>query len=273
MEQNAIIYVVSDALGETGETVSRAAISQFPLEKMHVIRIPNIRDKKQIDTFFEQMDSEQAIIVYTLISPVLREYLAIKSKKKGIYAVDLMGPMITGLKTIATSPPSLEPGLVHRLDHEYFKKVNAVEFAVKYDDGKNPQGYLHADVVLIGVSRTSKTPLSMYLGNKKIKAANLPLEPEVPLPPEIFQIPPYRIIGLTVDKDKLSSIRSERLKAIGLQPQSKYSNVQRIEDELTYAYGIMRQLHCKVIDVTNCAIEETASIIMDIVEKNKIRYK
>lgn len=266
------IYVVSDSIGETAETVVRAAISQFPDESFDMIRLPNVREFSQIDSLLAEIENQTTIIAHTLISPELRTYLSVRCQQNHITTVDIMGPIMSAVGTITTSSPSLEPGLVHRLDQEYFKKVSSIEFAVKYDDGKNPVGFLHADIVLVGVSRTSKTPLSMYLGNKKIKVANLPLEPQLPLPPEIFQVPPYKIIGLSVSKEKLSSIRSERLKTIGLEPEANYSNVQWIEKELEYANNIMYRLHCRVIDVTNKAIEETASEIIEIVQKNRERY-
>ena len=133
-------------------------------------------------------------------------------------------------------------------------------------------GFSKADVVLIGVSRTSKTPLSMYMAHKKYKVANLPLVPEVPLPEEIFHIPPYRIIGLIIDPYKLNTIRSERMKALGFSGTANYTDIARIEDELSYAKEVMRQLHCMVIDVSNKAIEETASRIMAIVQRNKELY-
>lgn len=266
------IYVVSDSIGETAETVVRAAISQFPDESFDMIRLPNVREFSQIDSLLAEIGNQPTIIAHTLISPELRTYLSVRCQQNHITTVDIMGPIMSAVGTITTSSPSLEPGLVHRLDQEYFKKVSSIEFAVKYDDGKNPVGFLHADIVLVGVSRTSKTPLSMYLGNKKIKVANLPLEPQLPLPPEIFQVPPYKIIGLSVSKEKLSSIRSERLKTIGLEPEANYSNVHWIEKELEYANNIMYRLHCRVIDVTNKAIEETASEIIEIVQKNRERY-
>lgn len=266
------IYVVSDSIGETAETVVRAAISQFPDESFEMIRLPNVREFSQIDILLSEIQNTTTIIAHTLISPKLRTYLSVRCQQNHITTVDIMGPIMSAVGTITKSSPNLEPGLVHRLDSEYFKKVNSIEFAVKYDDGKNPTGFLHADIVLVGVSRTSKTPLSMYLGNKKIKVANLPLEPEVPLPPEIFQVPPYKIIGLCVSKEKLSSIRSERLRTIGLEPEANYSNVNWIEKELEYANSVMYRLHCRVIDVTNKAIEETASEIIEIVQKNRERY-
>ena len=166
----------------------------------------------------------------------------------------------------------MKAGMIHRLDEEYFKRVEAIEFAVKYDDGKNPIGFLKADIVIVGVSRTSKTPLSMYLAHKRIKAANLPLVPEVALPPELFQIPARKIVGLIIDPFKLNFIRSERLRSMGLDSNASYANIDRINEELTYARGVMRRLHCPVIDVSSKAIEETANLVLDIVKRNRELY-
>lgn len=168
--------------------------------------------------------------------------------------------------------PRNQAGLIHSLDHEYFKRVEAVEFAVKYDDGKNPLGLTKADVVLIGVSRTSKTPLSMYLAHKQIKVANVPLVPELNPPEELFKVPPHKIIGLLIDPYKLNEIRVARLKTMGLEDTAVYADVKRINEELVYARGIMRRLHCQIINVSNRAIEETAGIILDYVRKNKERH-
>jgi [pyruvate, water dikinase]-phosphate phosphotransferase / [pyruvate, water dikinase] kinase len=145
--------------------------------------------------------------------------------------------------------------------------VEAIEFAVKYDDGRDPRGLLRADIILIGVSRTSKTPLSMYLAHKRIKAANVPLVPEVTPPEELVKVDPVRCIGLTITPQKLIEIRSERLKALGLQPEANYAKLERIEDELKYSKQIMEDIGCYTIDVSNKAVEETANIIMERIRK------
>jgi regulator of PEP synthase PpsR (kinase-PPPase family) len=165
--------------------------------------------------------------------------------------------------------PKNEPGLIRKLDEKYFKKVEAIEFAVKYDDGKDPRGLKKADIVLIGISRTSKTPLSMYLAHKNIKVANVPLVPEVPVPDEIFEVPPKKIIGLTTNPIKLNEIRQERLKALGLSNEANYASMERILEELDYAEGLMKRLGCPVIDVSTKAVEESANIIMDIMKQNQ----
>ena len=153
-----------------------------------------------------------------------------------VEVVDVLGPMLKSIEKSTGLLPKNQAGLIHSLDHEYFKRVEAVEFAVKYDDGKNPLGLL--DVVIIGVSRTSKTPLSMYLAHKQIKVANVPLVPELAPPEELFKVPPYKIIGLLIDPFKLNEIRSERLKTMGLSDTATYADMKRIDDELAYAKGI-----------------------------------
>ena len=282
-----IIYAISDSLGETAEAVARATASQYDKEQIEIVRIPYIEDKAQIDEIIQDAKNGNHVICHTIVSLELRNYLHEKAAENNIPAVDIMGPVLDAVGTVASTKPRMTAGMVHKLDQEYFKKVevpgtlhrldteyfnkiSAIEFAVKYDDGKNPSGFEKADVVIIGVSRTSKTPLSMFLAYKKIKAANLPLVPEVPLPEELFKIPPKKIVGLIIDPYKLNNIRSERLRAIGLEDEANYASIERINSELEYAKAIMRRLHCQVLDVSNKSIEETASLVMQLVDKNRM---
>lgn len=179
-----------------------------------------------------------------------------------------MSPLISALADKTGLDPKNIPNVTHRLDEQYFRKVEAVEFAVKYDDGKDPRGLLYADVVLIGVSRTSKTPLSMYLAHKGIKAANIPLVPEVTPPRELYEVPRNKVFGLILGPEKLNQIRSERLKTLGLGAFADYANLNRIMEELDYAKQIMKKIGCVIIDTTNKAVEETASVILQKVTIN-----
>lgn len=265
------VYVVSDSLGDTAESVAKATVSQFD-ENIDIIRVPFIRHTEQVQRVIDEAAERGAVVCHTLVSAELRADFERIAEAKHVKYVDILGPMLNMVGTVSTTRPRMKPGIIHKLDEEYFKKVEAIEFAVKYDDGKNPAGFEKADVVLIGVSRTSKTPLSMYMAHKKFKVANLPLVPEVQLPEEIFHVPPYRIVGLIIDPYKLNTIRSERMKALGFSGTANYTDIDRIEDELSYAKEVMRQLHCPVIDVSNKAIEETATRIMSIVQRNKELY-
>ena len=270
--EKPIIYACSDSLGETAERVARAAASQYDKQEFNIIRVPYIRSEQQIEELVCKAEANKAMICYTIISPSLRRKLRELTKTANVTVVDIIGPMLAGVGTLTDTEQTLKAGMIHQLDEEYFKRVEAIEFAVKYDDGKNPMGFLKADIVIVGVSRTSKTPLSMYLAHKRIKAANLPLVPEVSLPPELFQIPARKIVGLIIDPFKLNFIRSERLRSMGLDANASYANIERINEELEYARGVMRRLHCPIIDVSSKAIEETANLVMEIVKRNKELY-
>jgi regulator of PEP synthase PpsR (kinase-PPPase family) len=259
------IYAVSDSMGETAEQLSKSVIKQFDITNFEIKRVPYISDTEAVDNLIAKASNDNSIIIFTIVVEDLKNYLIDKALENNIAAVDVMTPaMLTLIDKLGISPKR-EPGLMRKLDEKYFKKIEAVEFAVKYDDGKDTKGILLADVVLVGISRTSKTPLSMYLAHKNIKVANIPLVPEVSPPEELKLISPKKIIGLTLDSGHLNKIRKERLKAMGLKDTANYANEERILAELEYAENIMKNLNCKVIDTTNKAVEETASIILDYI--------
>lgn len=266
-----VIYIISDSIGETAEQVSKAGISQFETENYEIRRFPFITEKNQIIELLEEAKSENAVIIFTMVLEELKDFLIDEATARGIPNIDVMSPVIRAMGSVLNFVPKREPGLIRRLDEKYFKKVEAIEFAVKYDDGKDPRGLKKADIVLIGISRTSKTPLSMYLAHKNMKVANVPLVPEVAPPKEIYEIPSKKIIGLTTNPMKLIEIRQERLKALGLKHEANYASMERILAELDYAEEIMKKLNCPVIDVSSKAVEESASIILEIFRE--IGYK
>lgn len=265
-----MVYVISDSIGETAEFVVKAAVSQYNSgadPRIEIRRVPYVNDSQYLLEVLEEARQFQAVIAYTLVLPELREIMKKEAELHGLVAVDIMGPMIDALSNIVEYSPKLKPGLLHKIDEDYFRKVEAIEFAVKYDDGKDPRGINHADIVIIGVSRTSKTPLCMYLAHKRFKAANVPLVPEVAPPPELFKLPPRKVIGLTIRPQQLNIIRQERLKTLGLTSSADYASMERILKELDYAEGIMKKIGCPIIDVTNRAVEETASRVLEIYYK------
>jgi regulator of PEP synthase PpsR (kinase-PPPase family) len=262
-----VVYILSDSVGETAELVVRAAASQFNSGRIEIRRIPFVREIESLEGILEEVEEAQGVLVYTLVLPQLRSYMREEAAKRGIPSVDIMGPVVDTIGKLFPQPPRLKPGLVYQLDEEYFRKVEAIEFAVKYDDGKEPRGILWADVVIIGVSRTSKTPLCMYLAHKGMKAANVPLVPEVSPPEELFAVSPNKIVGLTIAPRHLLEIRQERLKNLGLKGDAAYANPERILAELRYAEEIMSRIRCHVIDVSNKAVEETAGEIARIIKK------
>ena len=269
--ENLIIYVISDSVGETAQQVAKAAISQFIINDNYEIRrFPYVVDKKFLMEILNSGKNEDAIIIYTLVDESLSTLTKEYCENEGLSNIDLMSPILSEIAKKTDRKPRREPGIIRKLDETYFKRVEAIEFAVKYDDGKDPRGVLKSDIVLVGISRTSKTPLSMYLANKNIKVANVPLVPEIPLPKELNDINPKKIIGLTNTPEKLNKIRQERLKALGLSSNANYANLERILQELDYSDAVMKKLGCPVIDVSNKAIEETAGIILDLMKENGI---
>lgn len=269
---NLIIYVISDSVGETAQQVTKAVLSQFSLNEGYEIRrFPYIVDEKHLLEILNSGKNENVILVYTLVDEKLLSITERFCQEEGLSHIDLMTPLLREISNKTNINPKREPGIIRKLDESYFKRVEAIEFAVKYDDGKDPRGILKSDIVLVGISRTSKTPLSMYLANKNIKVANVPLVPEIPIPKELYQIDPKKIIGLTNSPEKLNRIRIERLKALGLSSESSYANLERILQELDYSEKIMKKLNCPVINVSNKAIEETSGIILDIINENGIK--
>ncbi|MDQ1912943.1 pyruvate, water dikinase regulatory protein [Paenibacillus sp. GD4] len=258
-----VIFIVSDSAGDTGEAVVRAAEAQFYPQQVETIRIPFLQDQEGIDRMIQQVKERSGIVVFTLVIPELRDYLVKRAKQSRIPYIDLLGPVVQTLEKVLQQEARHEPGKIHKLDEDYFKKVEAVEFAVKYDDGRDFNGILTADIVLVGVSRTSKTPLSMYLAHKKFKVANVPLVPEISPPEQLFTVSNKKIVGLRIDPMKLNMIRAERLKALGLPSTAMYADVKRIQEELVFADAIMKRIGCLVIDVSNKAVEETANTIID----------
>lgn len=267
-EKQSIVFVVSDSVGETADFVVKAAVSQFNSGFVDIRRVAFVNNLAHITEIVNEAKDTAAIIAYTIVLEELREALVNEAKKHGVPIVDILGPMVDALAKVSGRSPKMKPGLLRKLDKNYFSKVEAIEFAVKYDDGKDPRGVLRADVVIIGVSRTSKTPLCMYLAHKSIKAANVPLVPEVAPPEEIFNLARNRVVGLTIKPELLNEIRQERLRTLGLKSGADYASLERILNELDYADAVMRKVGCPVVDVSNKAVEETASKILEIIRHN-----
>jgi regulator of PEP synthase PpsR (kinase-PPPase family) len=263
------VFVVSDSMGETANLVAMAALSQFPEGEAQPQRFRHIETPAAAEEVMKAALLQPTMLIFTVIVPEVRQVILRESERHGIPALDIMGPALAGLERITGKSAFLEPGLIHRLDEKYFKRVEAVEFAVQHDDGKDPQGYRRAEVILLGVSRSSKTPVSMYLANRGVKVANLPLIPEVPLPPELHRVPVRKMVGLIINASKLAGIRKERVRTMGVRGDSEYSDLSRILAELSFAQGVYNELGCYVVDVTDRAVEETASMVMEFVNSGR----
>jgi len=268
MSKKLQIFIVSDSVGETGELVAKAAVSQFRpgLQDTSLKRFPHIETLDHVKEIVQLASFQQGIILYTLVQKNMRATLQKECAIHGVRSIDLMGPLLDTLEEELNEIPFEEPGLVRQLDDEYFKKIEAIEFAVKYDDGRDPRGLLKADIVLVGVSRTSKTPLSQYLAHKRYKVANVPLVPEVEPPEELFKVNPDKCFGLVISPDKLNFIRKERLIALGLNDDANYAKLERIKQEILHFDKVVSRIGCQVIDVTNRAVEETANVILNKIQ-------
>lgn len=267
------IFTMSDGSGHTAEQVALSAIRQFlPYSDIEQEGLPRIVNSQQIKQIFSVIKHyKPCLIAYTLVKPEFKEKIIKEAKKYDIPIVDIINPLIDKISEITNNKPRMEVGLNQRIDDNYFKKIEAIEFAIKFDDGKNPRDIISSDIILIGVSRTSKTPTCLYLAqNKGLKAGNIPILKGINPPQELFKIPPNKIIGLTIKPEVLLEIRKARLTSLGLPINSEYANHDSVCEELEYAQSIMDKVNCLRIDVTNKAIEETASDILILLGKSKI---
>lgn len=260
-----MIYLISDSAGETAEKILQSVLLQFDHHDLYdLYRSTYVKDLEQINHILTRASGKQALVGYTLVNSDLRRYMQQKAKDLNVSIIDINGPMLHAIGQLFNQQPKMKPGLAYQLDKSYFKRIEAIEFAVKYDDGRDPSGIEEADIVLVGVSRTSKTPLSQYLALKSYKVANVPIVPEVDPPIELYLTDPNKCYGLKISPTELNGIRKERLKSLGLKQNANYATVERINKELNYFEKIVERLGCPVIDVTNKAVEETANIILQI---------
>ncbi len=255
------VYILSDSLGETADAVAKAALSQFGEEAFHVVRLPRITSRGQLQGVVHGAAHERCVFLYTLAERRLRDEMAAMSRELDILAIDILGPAVTTLELLSGFQPEWEPGLVLRIDRGYFDRIEALEFSVKHDDGRAAEELAQAEIVLIGVSRSSKTPIAMYLAFKGYKAANVPLVPGVAPPPELYGLDRRRIFGLTTSADLLVDIRGKRFADIGSYAQD-YFDREHIEQELDESRSVMRQLGCIVVSTEGRAVEETAQEIL-----------
>jgi regulator of PEP synthase PpsR (kinase-PPPase family) len=233
-----------------------------------------VRTKEAVRPILERAANEGALIVFTVVSPELREYIHAASYELKVEALDLIGSLIGKISTFLDRQPINMPSGMLPLSDEYFRRIEAVEFTVKSDDGKEPRNFKKADLVLVGVSRTSKTPLSTILAQRGLKVANLPLVLGVATPPELEEASQERIVGLTIGLDPLVEIRKARLKQLGLSVDASYGLRDQVKEELEYAQRIFRaHPSWPVIDVTGRAIEETAVIILESLKERDEQAK
>jgi regulator of PEP synthase PpsR (kinase-PPPase family) len=263
-DQPVEVHIVSDATGETATRVVQAVEAQFPGQRFLTVRHPRAETIADLQLAIARSEGKRAVVIFTLVEPTLRRAMSELCQAAKVDYCDLLKQPLAAVAKVTGRRARMKPGAQPPLDEEYFRRIAAIEYAVKSDDGLGRR-LSGADVVLTGVSRTSKTPISIYLGYLGWKAANVPLVKGIEPPPELFDVEPGRIVGLTIDAERLAEIRSERIQLMG--GNRSYADLNAIYEELEYAARIHKRLGCPVIDVSELSIEETALRIMRLVEQ------
>ena len=261
------LHIVSDSTGETAARLVLALEAQFPGQPFEEIRHPRVESVDDLRLAVSRMRGRPAVVFYTLVKPELREAMKALCRRARLHYCDLLGHPIAAVARVSGMAAQMTPGARPVLNDAYFRRMAAIEFAVKYDDGLGAQGLQEADIVLVGVSRTSKTPLSMYLGYLGYKTANVPVVRGIEPPAELFDVDPAKIVGLTIDAERLADIRQARARNMGAG--GRYAQLLEIYEELDEAAALQRRLGCPVIDVSELSIEETAQRIIRLVERRR----
>lgn len=263
------IYIISDTAGLALSEIVNFSLRQFDISYNVYIKSP-IRDLDLLTETLASIKNKNIIIYHSFQDSKMNAYIKNFTQTHEINSIDLMAYSINSLSKILSKNPSESPKFVDVYNSEHFKRLDALDFAMKFDDGADFRGIKFCDIAIIGVSRSSKTPLSMYLASKGLRVSNIPLIIDSKAPRELFEIDPRRIFGLTIDKEVLRNVRQARLKSLNLAEESIYSSMDRIEAELSYAKEFMGDLGCTVIDVTYRSIEETSDIILNYLNENKL---
>jgi regulator of PEP synthase PpsR (kinase-PPPase family) len=265
-----VIYLLGEGTGETISKIARSSLVQFSREKIEVKTFFLVTDKQRITQITKQAAEEDALVAFSIVEPALRDFLIREAERRRIKAIDVIGDFIVQLSIFLKEKPLSIPGRQYILDEDYFKRIEAINFAVKHDDGKIPQDMKFADMVLVGLSRTGKTPLSTYLANQGWKVANIPVHPDMVSPQELFQIDQHKVFGLIISVESLVKLREARLKQLGLEPYAKYADSVQVSDEIEWCREFYRQNpRWRVIDISNKAIEEASASIVSAYQTGK----
>jgi regulator of PEP synthase PpsR (kinase-PPPase family) len=265
--QRVELHVISDSTGETAARLVAALEAQFPDLDFEEIRHPRVENVDDLRLAVNRAKGRPAVLVYTLVDEQLREAMRSLCRSTRVHYCDLLGHPIDAVRRVSGQPARMTAGARPPLNSAYFKRMEAIEFAVRFDDGVG-QGLRDADIVLVGVSRTSKTPLSMYLGYLGYKTANVPIVRGIDPPPELYEIDPAKVVGLTIEAGRLAEIRQARVRNMGASPKA-YAELVEIYEELEHAGALHRRLGCPVIEVSELSIEETAQRVIRLVERRR----
>jgi len=264
------LHLISDATGETLITVARAAAAQYtkvsPVEHVY----PLVRTEKQLERVLDELEELPGVVLYTLLDEELVGRLEQKCRELGLPCLSILGPVLQLFQSYLGSEKTHRIGAQHVLNAEYFKRIDALNYTMLHDDGQNIEGLNGADVVLVGVSRTSKTPTSIYLANRGIKTANIPLIPTIPPPPQLETLKEPLVVGLYASPERIVQIRQNRL--LGLKAHhddDQYIDKQAVTEEVTFSRRLCTKHNWPLIDVTRRSIEETAAAVMKLLAERR----
>lgn len=256
------ILVASDATGHTAEVVVRAALVQFRGAAAQLHLRPHVRSVDDVRKTVREAARVGGLIVHTLVSAEMRSVMLTEARAQRVPTIDLLGPLLLRLEDLLALQPMATPGLFRDADAEYRRRFEVMDFTVRHDDGQAPEGLSRADLVLVGVSRTSKTPLSMFLAWRGLRVANVPIVHTLPLPEELGRVAPAKVVGLTIKPERLLELRRSRLQQMEAPPRFPYADLRQIMAELEYARELCGRAAWPVVDVTDKSVEEVAAEVL-----------
>lgn len=259
------IFIVSDATGKTCTRVVNAALRQFKTTEAKLEIVNFVRTQEQIDVLIDRVAKVNGIIVHTMVSPEARQHISELGRLKGVPTVDLLGPLLTRFSDLLEISPLAQPGLDRQLDDDYFRRIEAIDFTIKHDDSMGLSTLDQSEAVILGVSRTTKTPVSIYLSYRGWKVSNIPIILDYPLPSGVFEIDQRKVMALTVKPSRLQLIRLERQMRLKNAEMDNYTDAEIVKTEVNYALDLYRKYGYPVVDVTYKSIEETATDVMRII--------
>ncbi len=270
LSKKKVIYLVGESTGETISKIARASLAQFSQEYIEVKKFFLVKNKSLISSIIKQASEDKALVAFSMIEPGLRDSLIREAEQRDIKAIDVIGDFIMQLSLFLNEKPLAIPGRQYILDEDYYRRIEAINFSVKHDDGKMPHGLKLADIILVGLSRTGKTPLSTYLANQGWKVANVPIHPDMDPPEELFQVDQRKVFGLIISVESLVKLRESRLEQLGLTPYAKYADPVKISEEIEWCKDFFKHHpRWRVVDISNRAIEEASASIVSAYRTGK----
>lgn len=263
------IHLVSDSTGETLENIAKAALAQFDGVEQAKHFWPMVRNEEHMARIITDVAANPGLVLFTISNPKLRELLERRCATLGLPAVAVLDPTVAALSSLLGQSASARPGRQHVLDNAYFDRVDAIHYTIAHDDGIAWEDWEEADIVLAGVSRTSKTPTSIYLANRGLKTANIPIVPQSPPPDLLYRLKHPFVVGLTTNPDRLVQVRRNRLLSLNQAPETDYVDVERVREEVAYARRMFADRGWPVIDVTRRSIEESAAEILRLYQERQ----